>query len=1192
MTARDAAHAHRPGPPAVQRGGRRAWTVADRRAIDDVLFEPRSWFALDAANRRVPRVVVPTLDAGLELIGHGPVASIVGRLRQGVVVVDVDLPGVDGHAAAESLTAWACRNGVWSLVRPSGGADGRAHVYLTVGNLHDELRAAVDRMRAMLGLSRPLLDIRRHVRPLSAPHRLGAETLPYADPASTIAALPAALARLPAPDQQDIPKPGQRGTRRSQDRSPGSGNHRGGDAPPSEVQRGAGDAVDDRRESGQTALDPRPRRPRKVPAAWEAYLRDGTRPAIGGSDTVGRSNYEAILTGHLLRAGHDHDSAWQVITASHPRAMRKAKERGRTWWTASVWNRAVTDDHTHPPHPGPTPPGWSGDESVSAAVGDARAALTEYAWSLPPRRRPAVLLVGHHVLDRAVRTRRLRVPVPERDLREDTGLDRTTIRHALRALHGHLGVLHTHTLDRRPTARATTSHEFEITAVNFGERQIPPPSFHHPPPAGTWPALPRVTHQLWRALHEAPDTGVGLEDVMRAALLTDHPRAVPTPSQTRTARRALAALAAAGLARCDAHGHWHPTDTATTVNHKRHAAAAYADLHRPILIERLLYRTNRASDWDLARAAALKSQHARQRAWWNHLNPVEREQRRHELHQRTRPIAPPVWSGSFRGFVPWTDGFALDRPAPRPRARCLRHDGLPRAGLPSGQASAWPKRVERVGAAHQQLCLLKGPTRDNAIMPISRRELIEAFGNACDLGSAGIFVGAGLSAAAGLPGWADLLEQPRVAAAVPLMPHDLPLMAEYILLDPVSYSRARLEQHLLDSTLAAGVAPTDSHHSLARIGVDQVWTTNYDPLIERADKSALVISSDEEVRLVGTARKAIIKMHGSINPDGPMATWDGSPVITRSDYETYEDKHRRLWALLRASYLSKTLLFLGFSFADPNIEILQRLARRYKTAAGDRHATVMKRPADLATDDLRRHTLKVRDLEASGVRVHEVASHDDLPGILTALVRRTRPPRLFISGSETDQSFESACKVMAGALASNTGWEVCSLGGEAGWKTTREIARIRRAEKTYDASRLVFHSRRKDGPPPVRMDERVGTSVFDDLDREPLVKGLLDESRAVLVLGGGTRTAEEIEWASRFGLGVVPFAVSGGAARDYWETHRADPPDLGGHGVERAAWERLGADADVAARAAAALLAQAMYSGGHGDGTLASRLVG
>ncbi|MDO9439936.1 MAG: SIR2 family protein [Beijerinckiaceae bacterium] len=463
------------------------------------------------------------------------------------------------------------------------------------------------------------------------------------------------------------------------------------------------------------------------------------------------------------------------------------------------------------------------------------------------------------------------------------------------------------------------------------------------------------------------------------------------------------------------------------------------------------------------------------------------------------------------------------------------------------------------------------------LVPITRRELIEAFGSACDIGSAGVFTGAGMSSAAGLPGWEALLEVPRDASNVPPMKDDLPLMAEYILLESI-YSRARLEQHILELTLAAGVDPTPSHYSLARLGVDQVWTTNYDPLIERADPNALVISSDNDVPMIGTARKTIIKMHGSINADGPQPDWADPPIITRADFETYEDQHRRLWALLRSSYLSKTLLFLGFSFADANIEILQRLARRHGTATGNRHLTVMRRPPDSKPDDLLRHNLKVRDLENSGVRVHEIAEYDDLPVLLTELVRRTRPQRLFISGSRADDAFDGSCEEVARALADRVEWEVGSLAGPAGWGVTRELSRIRRAEGTYDPARLVFHFRKKDGPPPREMDERVGTAIFHDHDREPLVQDVFDESRAVLVLGGGERTEEEIAWATGLGLGVVPLAASGGAARAYWESYRVNPPDLGGRETDPAIWERLGADLDVAARAAAALLAQAMYT--------------
>ncbi len=62
------------------------------------------------------------------------------------------------------------------------------------------------------------------------------------------------------------------------------------------------------------------------------------------------------------------------------------------------------------------------------------------------------------------------------------------------------------------------------------------------------------------------------------------------------------------------------------------------------------------------------------------------------------------------------------------------------------------------------------------------------------------------------------------------------------------------------------------------------------------------------------------------------------------------------------------------------------------------------------------------------------------------------------------------------------------------------------------------------------------------------------------------------------GVGVVPLASAGGAARQYWEQMRATPPVLGGQTTSPDTWERLGHDnVQVAARAALDLLDQSMY---------------
>lgn len=469
----------------------------------------------------------------------------------------------------------------------------------------------------------------------------------------------------------------------------------------------------------------------------------------------------------------------------------------------------------------------------------------------------------------------------------------------------------------------------------------------------------------------------------------------------------------------------------------------------------------------------------------------------------------------------------------------------------------------------------------------TRPELLSAFGTACDNGNAAVFVGAGLSRDAGLPSWERLLEAPRSEMSLPATLEDYPLLAEYLATDP-QYGRQKLMAHLLSKLRTTDATPIpEAYTRIARLPIDQIWTTNYDSLIERAltGQRPTVIATDDEIRQIGSSRRSVIKMHGSIDDIADVPRWAEEPVITRSDYERYEMIRPRTWALLRATYMSRTFLFLGFSFTDPNIEVLQRLARLSDTASRDRHFAVMRRPDNSKPDEQRLYDLRARDLEASGVRVHTIDDYGDIDLILEALVRRTRPPRLFISGSmpgdkDTPDHYDSCCAAIANELFEHAEWEMASLGGDAGWRTSKALARMQQATESYDARQFMLHFRRKAGArPPVQIDERIGTAVFTDLEREPLVNGLLDESRAVLVIGGGERTAEEIGWALGYGAGVVPLAVSGGSAYNYWQRHRDDPPQLGGRAADPKMWALLASqDQNVAARAAHALLEQAMYS--------------
>ncbi len=560
--------------------------------LDDVLFTRRGWFALGPSNERVAGVVVPSLRDGLELIGEGSVRAVVGRLRPEVRVVDVDLSGPRGDAATEAVSAWCRERETWHLVRPSGGGPGRHHIFVGLGAGEEgrevlvELEQHLCQLRAQMHCARPGIDLRDAVRPLSSPHRNGTTTRVYGS-AST------ALMRLRGHTWAEQTSTGHQ--RRD---------HRRGPVAPS--------------------VPLRHRTRRDLPAQWRAYLEHGVRPLIRVDAAESRSNYEATATAALLRCGYSADEAWRAIGEAHREAFTKARAQGRSWWVRAVWNPAVRSDDAFAAQPR-----HGHDVALEAAVTSARAALERLAWSLPTRRRPALLLVGHTVLDRVLRSRGRRVPVPERDLVLDTGLrDRKTIRSALRSLNGPVGALHTETWD--PTKRDSSSFEFEIPEVGVLS-QSPPPSLHTPYPSGIWSALPRLCHQLWRAL-ASTESASSVGDLAGLALVTDTPDADPTPRQSRTVLAALKALAEVGLAACSAEGRW-VASRRVAAQFAERVATGHARLEEEIRCERQVYRARSASEWSLARAAAMKSQRAREVAWWNGLHPLERDRRRRRLER-------------------------------------------------------------------------------------------------------------------------------------------------------------------------------------------------------------------------------------------------------------------------------------------------------------------------------------------------------------------------------------------------------------------------------------------------------------------------------------------------------------------------------------------------------------------------------
>lgn len=440
------------------------------------------------------------------------------------------------------------------------------------------------------------------------------------------------------------------------------------------------------------------------------------------------------------------------------------------------------------------------------------------------------------------------------------------------------------------------------------------------------------------------------------------------------------------------------------------------------------------------------------------------------------------------------------------------------------------------------------------------QQLIRDFALAVRHHRAGVFVGAGMSLDAGYPDWNGLIEDIRQVANVPDDVHAAPLAAEYAVLE---LGREAFERRLLDRLNEVHETDSANVRALVALPVHEYWTTNYDTVLEHAMGSLAITRITRDAQFADGeqpgATKRLTKMHGSLSqPEFGKPGWETPPVITRSDYEKYEQVHPLVWAQLRAQFLTTSYLFLGFSFDDPNIEVLLRLSRSLPEGLQRQgHFALMRRPDNAAQH--REFELRVQDLKRSGIHVAEIDTYAAIEGVLTEIRRRAKAPNVFLCGSAIDDATVAALEDIGSAFEQlPRDIAVSSLAGPAALALSSGFRRATVAVGTYDPERIRFYFRRTDdGRPAPEHPKRIGACYYTNLATEPMREQVIDRCTAVVVCGGGDRTREEVDFALGLGLPVVPLALGGGAAAELFQTRTRE--ELNADFVDPDLWQQLAA---------------------------------
>lgn len=172
-----------------------------------------------------------------------------------------------------------------------------------------------------------------------------------------------------------------------------------------------------------------------------------------------------------------------------------------------------------------------------------------------------------------------------------------------------------------------------------------------------------------------------------------------------------------------------------------------------------------------------------------------------------------------------------------------------------------------------------------------------------------LFVGAGVSMSAGLPSWTALMGSlgPNIGlSAEERAELSLLDLAELISRNDDDFRAGVVEQIMITDR------PGLSHQLLAGLGCEEVVTTNFDVLYEKA--ASLPESEPVAVlpwQRLDRRRPWVLKMHGDVEHREQI-------VLTRGDFVRYDAASGPAGAAVQALMLSRHLLVVGASLTDDN----------------------------------------------------------------------------------------------------------------------------------------------------------------------------------------------------------------------------------------------------------------------------------
>ena len=210
-----------------------------------------------------------------------------------------------------------------------------------------------------------------------------------------------------------------------------------------------------------------------------------------------------------------------------------------------------------------------------------------------------------------------------------------------------------------------------------------------------------------------------------------------------------------------------------------------------------------------------------------------------------------------------------------------------------------------------------------AVMPDSLRMKLDHIKRYLDEGKAAALIGAGFSKNARMPEVAEMKDWNALGIEFYKRLYGEPKPEDLRFQNPINLAtqvEASFGRHELDNMIQQSlpddvIIPSKIHVDLLNLGWHDLFTTNYDTLLERACLDAdhpytIVYNKDT---LLYSVSPRIVKLHGSFPNIRPY-------IITEEDYRTYPQRYPEFVNTVRQSLIENLFCLIGFSGDDPNFK--------------------------------------------------------------------------------------------------------------------------------------------------------------------------------------------------------------------------------------------------------------------------------